>query len=161
MRFMFVVALIFAAVVACLPWINVSLDEAGLRQDAAFAPELSRSGRAISARAVAHYLMRVAKERGLDLKPENMTIEVGGAEPGTLGVQGGPLKVQGNQLVTIQKVTITIDYTHPVYLGFTRRMAFTINTEGIGDGGRSTFPSPTPQQETEEPSDEPEAPSAE
>lgn len=160
MRFMFVVALIFASVVACLPWINASLDEAGLRQDVAFAPELSRSGSAISAPTVAHYLTRVAKERGLDLKPENMSIEVGPAEEGTLGVQGGPLKLQGNAQVTLQKVTITIDYTHPIYLGFTKRMAFTIHTEGIGDGGRSTYPIPTPP-ETEEPSAEPDEPSDE
>jgi hypothetical protein len=159
MRFMFIVALLFSGVVALLPWINASLDEAGLKQDAAFAPELSRTSSAITAPTVAHYMMRVAKERGLELKPENLNIHVSASEPGTLAVQGGTLKVEGKELVPIQRVTITVDYNRPIYLGLTKKMAFTIDTEGIGDGGISTYPTPTPQEpesptEPEEPTED-------
>jgi hypothetical protein len=156
MRFMFITGLLFAGVVALLPWINASLDESGLRQDAAFAPELSRSGTIISAHTVAHYLMRVARERGLELTPDNLSIEVSASRPGTLGVRGGPLKVEANQLVPIQKVSISVDYQRPIYLGLTKRMRFTIDTEAVGNGGISTYPVPTPQEAA--PSDEAQAP---
>ncbi|HEX8699647.1 MAG TPA: hypothetical protein VF815_12465 [Myxococcaceae bacterium] len=164
MRFMFVVALIFAGVIALLPWINASLDEAGLKQDAAFAPELSRTGSAIKAPMVAHYLMRVAKERGLELQPENLNIRVSESKAGTLAVRGGPIKLGANQQVPIQQVTITIDYNRPIYLGLTKKIAFTVDTEGVGDGGLSTYPVPTPtkQEEVEEEEESPseaEAPS--
>jgi len=158
MRFMFVMASIFAGVIALLPWINASLDEAGLKQDTAFAPELSRSGTAINAPTVAHYIIRVAKERGLELKPENLNIQVSASQPGTLAVQGGQLKVQGQQLVLIQRVVITVDYNRPIYLGLTKKIAFTVDTEGIGDGGISTYPVPTPRQEEEEAPSEAESP---
>lgn len=150
MRFMFIMALLFGGVIALVPWINASMDESGLRQDAAFAPELSRTSTAVNAPTVAHYLMRVAEERGLELRPENLRIEVSAAEPGTLGVQGGTLKIQGSELVPIQKVTISVDYNRPIYLGLTKRMEFTIYTEGLGDGGISTYPAPA-QQEAEAP----------
>jgi hypothetical protein len=156
MRFMFFTGLLFAAVIATLPWINASLDESGLRQDAAFAPELSRTGPGVKAATVAHYLMRVAKERGLELQPENLHIEVSASEPGTLGVQGGPMKIQGQELVPIQKVTISVDYHRPIYLGLTKRMEFTIYTEALGEGGVSTFPAPAKQEEA--PSTEAEIP---
>jgi hypothetical protein len=156
MRFMFITGLLFAGVVALLPWINASLDESGLRQDASLAPQLSRSGTRIAAPAVAHYIMRVGKERGLDLQPDNVRVEVSAARPGTLVGQSAPMKVEGKDLVTIQQVTISIDYHRPIYLGLTRHMEFTLHTEGIGDGERSTFPASGSEEAA--PSEEAEAP---
>src|SRR4051794_560527 len=87
MKFLLFVGLLAGGVVASLPWINASMDASGLRQDATFAPQNARSNSTVSAGAIAHYLLRTAKERGVALTPEGLHIEVEAAHKGTLSNQ--------------------------------------------------------------------------
>ncbi|WP_224247625.1 hypothetical protein [Hyalangium gracile] len=144
MRFLLFLGLLAGGVVATLPWANAWLDASGLRQDAASAPQVARSNSALRAGAIAHFMLKAAKERGAALTPEGLRIEVEAARKGALNLQGGALEVQGENApatVSIQKATIHVQYDQPIYLGLTRRVEFTVEAEGIGDGGPSTFPS--------------------
>jgi hypothetical protein len=147
MKFLLWLAVLGGAGVAAVPWFNASFDEAGLREDAVSAPNLSRAGSSIQAATIASYLMHAAKQRGIQLEPENLRIEVSAAEAGALG----GLQVGGKQLAGVQKVAIHVDYHHPVYLGLTKHMEFTIRTSGIGNGGASAFP--VSEQEEEAPTE--------
>jgi hypothetical protein len=149
MRFLIWLAVLIGCGVAAVPWFNASFDEAGLREDAVAAPNLSRAGSSISAATIASYLMHVAKQRGIELQPENLRIEVSAAEAGALG----GLQVGGKQLAGVQKVILHVDYRHPIYLGLTKHMEFTIRTSGIGNGGASTFPISEQEEESHAPAD--------
>lgn len=153
MKFLLWLAVLIGAGVAAVPWFNASFDEAGLREDAVAAPNLSRAGSSIQAATIASYLVHAAKQRGLDLQPENIRIEVSASEAGALG----GIQVGGKQLAGVQKVTIQVDYRHPVYLGLTKHMDFTIHTSGIGNGGASTFPASAQAEEPPAPAEEPPA----
>jgi hypothetical protein len=142
-------AVLIGAGVAAVPWITVSMDEAGLREDVIAAPNLSRHGTSLTAATIASYLMHVSKQRGIDLQPENLRIEVGAAEAGALsGIQVG-----GQQVAKVQKVTIHVDYRRPIYLGLNRHMEFTLQTSGIGNGGASTFPESEPEDAAQAPAE--------
>ena len=149
MRFLLWLAVLIGAGVAAVPWFNASFDEAGLREDAISSPNLSRAGSSINAATIASYLMHVAKQRGIELQPENLHIEVSATEAGALG----GIQLGGKPLAGVQKVTLHVDYRHPVYLGLTKHMEFTIHTSGIGNGGASTFPPSGQEQESQAPSD--------
>jgi hypothetical protein len=129
-------AVLIGAGVAAAPWITASMDEAGLREDIIASPNLSRHGTSLSASMIAGYLMHVAKSRGIHLQPENLRIEVSAAEAGGLG----GMQVGGQQVAQVQHVTVHVDYHHPVYLGLSKHMEFTLQTSGIGNGEASTFP---------------------
>lgn len=135
---------LLGGVAAAVPWINASMDEAGLREDVVAAPNLSRNGTSIRAATMASYLMQVAKQRGIELQPENLRIEVAAAEEGALG----GLKVAG-----VQKVTVHVDYHHPLYLGLTKHMEFTLHTSGIGTGESSTFPESEEEESAQAPAE--------
>src|SRR5687768_16266337 len=115
MKFLLWLAVLIGGGVAAWPWINASIDEGGLREDAIAAPNLSRAGSSIQAATIAGYLVHVAKQRGIELQPENLRIEVSATEAGALG----GIQVGGKQLAGVQQVTIHVDYRHPIYLGLT------------------------------------------
>ncbi|WP_224369709.1 hypothetical protein [Hyalangium versicolor] len=144
-------AVLIGAVVATVPWISATMDEAGLREDVVAAPNLSRHGTSLKAGTIAGYLMQVARQRGINLQPENLRIEVSAAEAGALG----GIQVGGQQVAQVQKVLIHVDYRHPLYLGLSKHMEFTLHTSGIGNGGASTFPGPEQEEEVQPPSEAP------
>ena len=144
-------AVLIGAVMAGWPWLSATMDEAGLREDAVAAPNLSRRGTSLNASTIAGYLMQVAKQRGINLQPENLQVEVSAAEAGALsGIQVG-----GQQVAKVQKVLIHVDYRHPLYLGLAKHMEFTLHTSGIGNGGASTFPGSGQEEEAQPPSEAP------
>lgn len=105
-------AVLIGAGVAAVPWLSASFDESGLRDDVVAAPNLSRHGTSLRASTIASYLMQEAKQRGINLQPENLQIEVEAAETGALsGIQVG-----GQQVAKVQKVTVHVDYRRPLYL---------------------------------------------
>ncbi len=153
-------AVLIGAVVAAVPWISATMDEAGLRDDVVAAPNLSRQGTSLRAATIAGYLVQVAKQRGIALQPENLRIEVDAAEAGALsGIQVG-----GQQVAKVQKVTVHVDYRRPLYLGLSKHMEFTLHTSGLGNGGASTFPGSEQEDAAQAPSEPPapeEAPASE
>jgi hypothetical protein len=141
-------AVLIGAGVAAVPWLSASFDEAGLRDDVVAAPNLSRHGTSLRAATIASYLMQVEKQRGINLQPENLYIEVEAAEAGALsGIQVG-----GQQVARVQKVTVHVDYRRPLYLGLSKHMEFTLHTSGLGNGGASVFPGPEQEDEAQAPS---------
>lgn len=141
--FLFVVVLL-GVVLGSLPWINAFIEEAGLKQDAAFAPDLSRSSNVVTAKKVASQLKMAARERGLQLEDEHLRIEVAEAVPAN--IQGGQVQIAGGPTVSVQVVTIEVNYEHPIYLGLTKSMEFTLTTQAIAQGGASVFPADTEEE---------------
>jgi hypothetical protein len=153
MNYLLKVGLLCGAVVLSLPWLSVSLDASGLKQDVQMAPELSKAGASIKAHAIAHYVMRVARQRGFEISPEDVQVEVSAAQTGDFPLQGGEIKVAPNQALTVQKVSIQLKCHRYVYGSIKREVELALTTEGMGLGGASTFPGARDEAEAEAPAD--------
>jgi hypothetical protein len=145
MKFLLFLGLAAGGIVAALPWVNASMDASGLRQDAAFAPLNACPNNAVTAGAIAQYLLRTAKERGAALTPEGLHIEVEAARQGTLSTQTASMLGQDGTTslptVSTQKATIQVQYDQPIYLGLTQHVEFTVEAKGMGEGGATAYPS--------------------
>jgi hypothetical protein len=143
MRFLIFLGLAIGAVLLSMPWLKSHIDDSGFRQDIAFAPGLSATGRhGVTASMVAGTVQARAKDRGLTLPEDGIKVSVSAARKGSYRVAGGIMSVAGPSGTAVQDVTVNVAYDQPLFWHFKRHVETQVETTAPGDGPASIYPEP-------------------
>jgi hypothetical protein len=140
MRILIILGLAVGAIALAMPWLKTHIDDSGFRQDIAFVPGMVSDRHGVEARMVADTVRARARERGISLPPDGLTVTVSEGHKGTYRVAGGVMQAVGPPGSMVQDVSVAVAYDQPLLWVFKRHVETQVDTSGPGDGPASSYP---------------------
>jgi hypothetical protein len=143
MRWLVGLAAVGLALFVTISWIGQNVADSGFRQDVAMAPPLVSGVHGSSALVLAEEVKRLAKERGIELDPANLQVEVSEGKSGVYRVAAGIMRASSSAggPTAIQDITVHASYDRK-FFGIKRHIDTTVNTSCPGNGPASSYPAP-------------------